>query len=84
MTITNNSAKIIGFGGVSVLPGQSSELPSAYSENHPTIKYFIGRKMIKVLSKPEGKADAKAKAAQENKAGKEPKVNASPTPEPAA
>ena len=43
LTVKNTSPKIIGFGIEHILPGEVKTLPEAYSEAHPTIKFYLDR-----------------------------------------
>lgn len=76
MKIKNTSSgKIIGIGEVSVLPGETKEIPEAY-ETSPILEVYRKQGFAKITGKPKAvqKAEEKAaadKAAAEKKAAEE-------------
>ena len=75
MKIENIGSKIIGIGEVTVLPGETKEIPKAY-EKSPVLEVYKKAKMAVITGKPskqeksaEQIADEKAKA--EKKAAEE-------------
>ena len=76
MKIENTSSgKIIGIGEVSVLPGETKEVPEAY-ETSPILEVYRKQGFAKIIGKPKAvqKAEERAaadKAAAEKKAAEE-------------
>lgn len=76
MKIENTSSgKIIGIGEVSVLPGETKDIPEAY-ETSPILEVYRKKGFAKITGKPKAiqKAEEKAaaeKAAAEKKAAEE-------------
>ena len=76
MKIENTSSgKIIGIGEVSVLPGETKEVPEAY-ETSPILEVYRKKGFSKIIGKPKAvhKAEERAaadKAAAEKKAAEE-------------
>lgn len=72
MKIENIGGKIIGIGEVTVLPGETKDIPEAY-ETSPILEVYKNLKMAKVTGKPTAPAKteqqiAEEKAAEEKKA----------------
>lgn len=77
LKMTNTSAKVIGVGDVTVLPGETKEVPSAF-ENSPVLEVYKNMGLIALSGKAKAEADKKAaeeKAAAE-KAEEEAKAEA--------
>lgn len=75
MKIKNIGGKIIGIGDVTVLPGETKDIPVAY-ETSPILEVYKKQKMAEISGKPtkvEKSAEevAKEKAAAEKKAAEE-------------
>lgn len=75
MKIENIGGKIIGIGEVTVLPGETKDIPEAY-ETSPILEVYKNLKMAKVTGKPTVPAKteqqiAEEKAAEEKKAAEE-------------
>ena len=73
--VTNNSLEPIGIGMVTVLPGETVDVPTAYQEN-PTIAAYVAKGILKgeeAKGKP-AKADKAAKAEKAEDADKEEKA----------
>lgn len=75
MKIKNIGGKIIGIGDVTVLPGETKDIPAAY-ETSPILEVYKKQKMAEISGKPTkaGKSAeevAKEKAAAEKKAAEE-------------
>lgn len=51
MKVTNKCNKIIGFGDVTILPGDTKEIPVAYEKN-PVIDFYKKNNFISVTGKP--------------------------------
>ena len=51
MYVKNTSKKVIGFRDLALLPGEADELPEGYSENHPTVKYYLSIGWLTVTTK---------------------------------
>lgn len=75
MKVTNKTNKIIGFGAVSILPGESKEIPQEY-ERSPVLEFYKKSGFVSVKGEPSEpektpeellveKTAAEAKAAQE-------------------
>lgn len=60
MVLKNNSSKIIGIGGTSFLPGESTECPKAYEKNPVVRKYMSNGIFTEV--KPEKKGSSTQKS----------------------
>ena len=60
MRIKNSHTTSIGFGTLSVLPDAVAVLPREFTEDHPVVKFYIGKKWIEIV----GDAPAKKVAAQ--------------------
>jgi len=43
MYVQNKTSKPIGLGATIIVPDQVGELPEGFSENHPTVKYYIAK-----------------------------------------
>lgn len=72
MKIENIGGKIIGIGEVTVLPGETKDIPKAY-ETSPILEVYKNLGMAKVTGKPTAPAKteqqiAKEKAAEEKEA----------------
>lgn len=62
MKMTNTSAKVIGIGDVTVLPGETTEVPSAF-ETSPILDVYKNMGFITISGEPKVQADSeKAKA----------------------
>jgi len=46
MYVNNISKKVLGFGALTLVPGDTLPLPEGFDESHPTIKYLIENKFI--------------------------------------
>lgn len=66
MVLKNNSSKIIGIGGTSFLPGQSTECPKAYEKNPVVRKYMDNGIFVEI--KPEKKGSSAQKTSDSAKA----------------
>lgn len=78
MKIENIGGKIIGIGEVTVLPGETKDIPEVY-ETSPILEVYKNLKMAKVTGKPTAPAKteqqiAEEKAAEEKKAAEEAEV----------
>lgn len=72
MKVKNISSKIIGIGEVTILPGETKEIPSNY-EGNPTLDVYKTMKMVEISGKKApGKSaeeiEAEKKAAEEKAA----------------
>lgn len=78
MKIKNIGGKIIGIGEVTVLPGETKDIPKAY-ETSPILEVYKINKMAEITGKPSGsvksakqiadeKAEAEKKAAEDAEA----------------
>ena len=75
MKIENISTKIIGIGDVTVLPGETKDVPKAF-ETSPILEVYKAAKLANVTGKPSTPAKTKAqldaeKAEAEKKAAEE-------------
>ena len=70
--VTNNSLEPIGIGMVTVLPGETVDVPTAYQEN-PTIAAYVAKGILKG-EEVKGKAAKAAKAEKVEDADKEEKA----------
>lgn len=75
MKIKNIGGKIIGIGEVTVLPGETKDIPVAY-ENSPALDVYKNMKMAEITGKPAKQAKTAAekeaeKAEAEKKAAEE-------------
>ena len=77
MLVKNNGQKIIGFGSVHILPGETKMLPEGYDESHPTVAYYLLRGYLV-------KVDASRPPAQDVKVPDNPGVPGSDTGDPNA
>jgi hypothetical protein len=46
MFVKNTGPKVIGFGDVILIPGDSGELPDGFDQQHPTVQFYIGKGWI--------------------------------------
>ena len=46
MFAKNTGKKVIGFGGLIILPDETKELPLGYDEKHPTVKFYLSQGFI--------------------------------------
>ena len=69
MKMTNTSAKVIGIGDVTVLPGETMEVPSAY-ETSPILEVYKSMGFITLSGKPKAQADAEKVKADAEAAAK--------------
>lgn len=46
MLVKNTSQKVIGFGTLCLLPGETKELPAGFGENHPVVLFYLKKKYI--------------------------------------
>lgn len=60
MKIKNCHTTSIGFGTLSVLPDTVAALPREFTADHPVIKFYVGKKWIKII----GDTPTKKAAAQ--------------------
>jgi hypothetical protein len=60
MKVKNNYQAPVGFGDVTILPGDTAELPAAYTENNGTIKNFVKRGWLTVVKGKTPTASAEA------------------------
>lgn len=69
--MTNTSEKVIGVGNVTVLPGETKEVPSAF-ETSPILEVYKNLGLISLTGKSKAAAKAEAeKKAEEEKAAQE-------------
>ena len=68
MKIENiSNGKIIGVGDVSVLPGETKEIPEVY-ENSPVLDIYMNKGFVKITGKPKAAKKAKGQAAADKAA----------------
>ncbi len=65
--MTNTSEKVIGIGDVTVLPGETAEVPSAF-ETSSILEVYKNMGFITLSGKPKAQAEADRKAAEQAKA----------------
>lgn len=63
LKMTNVSAKVIGVGDVTVLPGETKEVPSEF-EASPILAMYKSMEFVTMSGKTKAQADAKKKAAE--------------------
>ena len=71
MLAKNTGAKVIGFGSLILLPGETHELPEGFDTNHPTVKYYLSKGFI---MEADGNAEAKSEASEEDRLAAEEKT----------
>lgn len=67
LKMTNTSAKVIGIGDVTVLPGETKEVPSAY-ESSPILEVYKSMGFVILSGKTKAQAETDKKAADEKAA----------------
>lgn len=70
MKIKNLSNKVIGFGDISVLPGETETIPAAYEKN-PTLEVYKAMKMAEITGKPTAPQKTKEEVDAEKKAAEQ-------------
>ena len=53
MYVKNTGSKVIGFGSIFIVPGESGELPGEFDKDHPTIKFYIEKGWLTEINEPE-------------------------------
>jgi len=56
--VKNTTNKPIGFGSVILLPDSISKLPEGFGPDHPTVKFFLGKKWLVEVDENAPKDDA--------------------------
>lgn len=75
LKMTNTSAKVIGIGDVTVLPGETKEVPSAY-ESSPILEVYKSMGFVILSGKTKAQAEADKKAADEKAAAEKAAADA--------
>ena len=57
MQVKNIHRKVIGFGTIYILPGETGELPSGYSAEHPIVKFYFKKKWLAKAAVVAGQAN---------------------------
>lgn len=71
MFVKNTGAKVIGFGSMLVLPGETRDLPAGYDKDHPVIKFYIEKGFLEAVAQNETPAaDIEEKAEAQPQAKK--------------
>lgn len=75
LKMTNVSAKVIGVGDVTVLPGETKEVPSEFEAN-PILAMYKSMGFVTMSGKSKAQADAEKKAAEEKAAAEKAAADA--------
>ena len=81
MLVKNIGSKIIGFGKLMILPGDSALLPAEYSEKHPVVGYYLQKGYLEACGKAAAPVKAKVPDPVKAKVPPEPINPEEPEPE---